>query len=173
MRRIKRYPVKDKNSLQYWPRVVGRLKATKNFIVIQIARYSPSMRLKAWMFRNLLGVKVGKNVSIGLMAMIDIFYPELITLGNEVILGYNCTILCHEFLRHEYRLGPVEIEDDVMIGANSTILPGVKIGRGAVVAAGALVDRDVSPYTMVGGVPARVIKKLQVEEQAENVVKLY
>ena len=172
MRRLKHYPVEDKNSLQYWPQVVGRFKAIKNFFIIQLCRYSPSMKLKAWLFKHLLGVKVGQNVSIGLMAMIDVFYPELITLGNEVILGYNSTILCHEFLRFEYRLGPVNIGDDAVICANSTILAGVNIGTGAVVAAGAVVDKDVPPYTMVGGVPARVIRKLDAEELKQNVFKI-
>jgi acetyltransferase-like isoleucine patch superfamily enzyme len=55
--------------------------------------------------------------------------------------------------------GPVEIGDDVWIGANSVILPGVRIGAGAVVAAGAVVNRDVPPYTVVGGVPARIISR--------------
>lgn len=172
MRRIQRFPVEGKNSLQYWPQVVGRWKAIKNFIIIQISRYSPSMRLKAWLFKHFLGIDVGQNVSVGLMAMVDIFYPELITLGNEVILGYNSTILCHEFMRHEYRLGPVVLENDVVVGANSTILPGVIIGTGAVVAAGSLVDKDVSPFTMVGGVPAREIKKIP-QGGAENVVQMH
>ncbi len=172
MRRVQRFPVKGKNSLHYWPRVVGRWKAVKNFLVIQFSRYSPSMRLKAWLFRHFLGMEVGRNVSVGLMAMFDIFFPELISLGNEVIIGYNSTILCHEFLRDEYRLGPVIVEDDVVIGANSTILPGISVGQGAVVAAGSLVDKDVPAYTMVGGVPARVIKTLPGRKR-DNVVQIH
>jgi len=172
LRRIQRYPVEGKNSLQYWPQVVGRWKSIRNFIIIQLSRYSPSMGLKTWLFRHLLGMEVGKNVSVGLMAMVDIFYPEMITLGNEVILGYNSTILCHEFLRHEYRLGPVRVEDDAVICANSTLLPGVTVGKGAIVAAGSVVTRDVAPYTMVGGVPAQVIKKLPGGKR-ENVVQMH
>ena len=51
----------------------------------------------------------------------------------------------------------VFIEDDVWVGANSTILKGVRIGRGAIIAAGAVVNKDVPPYTIVGGIPAKVI----------------
>jgi acetyltransferase-like isoleucine patch superfamily enzyme len=51
------------------------------------------------------------------------------------------------------------IEDDVWIGANCTILDGVHIGQGSVIAAGAVVNKDVAPYSVVGGVPARLIKK--------------
>ena len=53
---------------------------------------------------------------------------------------------------------PVIIEDDVWIGARVTILPGCRICKGSVIAAGAVVTRDVPPYTIVGGVPARFIK---------------
>jgi acetyltransferase-like isoleucine patch superfamily enzyme len=58
---------------------------------------------------------------------------------------------------------PIIIEDDVWIATRATILKGVHIGKGAVVAAGAVVTRDVPPYTMVGGVPAKVIKHLNVK----------
>ena len=55
--------------------------------------------------------------------------------------------------------GEIVIEDDVWIAANCTITPGTRIGHGAVVGAGAVVTRDVEPYAIVGGVPARVIKQ--------------
>ncbi|MCO6476121.1 MAG: hypothetical protein J5I94_05830 [Phaeodactylibacter sp.] len=58
------------------------------------------------------------------------------------------------------RSAPIIIEDDVWLGARSIVLKGVTIGRGAVVAAGAVATRDVPPYTMVGGVPAKVIRRL-------------
>ena len=57
---------------------------------------------------------------------------------------------------------PITIGNDVWIGGHSTILPGVTIGDGAVVAAGAVVTKDVEPNTIVGGVPAKVIKKIEV-----------
>lgn len=55
---------------------------------------------------------------------------------------------------------PIRIEDKVWFGANVTICPGVTIGEGAIVAAGAVVTKDVAPRTIVGGVPAKFIKKL-------------
>lgn len=154
MRNVVSFPVQGKNSLQYWHQAVNPLKATWNFIIIQICRYAPSLKVKNFLYRS-LGVKVGKNVSFGLMAMVDIFFPQLITIGDNSILGYNCTVLCHEFLIREYRTGPVVIGKDVMIGANATILPGISIGDGAIVGAGAVVTEDVAPYTAVFGVPAK------------------
>lgn len=62
---------------------------------------------------------------------------------------------------------PVVIEDDVWIGHGATILKGVKIGKGAIVAAGAVVSKDVPPYSIVGGVPAKVIRYRQEVEEGE------
>lgn len=147
-----------KNSLHLWYRAVNPLRVCRNFIIIIICRYIPSLHVKRWLY-NCLGMKVGKNVSVGLMAMMDIFFPQLITIGENSVLGYNCTILCHEFLIEEYRTGVVEIGRDVMLGANSTVLPGVIIGDGAVVGAGSLVNRDIPPGALAAGVPARVIRE--------------
>lgn len=63
--------------------------------------------------------------------------------------------------------GPVIVEEDVWIGANSVILSGVKIGRGAVIAAGSLVNKDVQRYAVVAGTPARIIK-MRFEEEEIN-----
>lgn len=134
------------------------LRASFNFIVITLCRYLPWLGVKNLLYRRLLGVKVEDGVAVGLMAMLDIFFPQYISIGANSIIGYNVTILTHEFLVREYRIGPVEIGRDVMIGANATILPGVRIGDGSVVAAGAVVTEDVPSGVMVGGVPARYIK---------------
>ncbi|WP_417510584.1 acyltransferase [Methylophaga sp.] len=61
-------------------------------------------------------------------------------------------------------MAPVTIEKNVWIGANATILPGVTIGEDAVIAAGAVVTKDVLPGTIVGGVPAKFIKNIDVDE---------
>lgn len=95
--------------------------------------------------------------------MVDVFFPELIKIGRNSVIGYNTTILAHEYLIKEYRLGEVIIGDEVMIGANTTILPGVTIGDGAVVAAGSVVHKDVAPGAFVGGNPMRVIERKSPE----------
>jgi len=125
-------------------------------LVIQVARYTPWVGAKRLLYRS-LGVTIGPYTAVGLMVMFDIFFPQDITIGQDTIIGYQSTILCHEFLRHEWRRGPVVIGNDVMIGANTTILPGVVIGDGAVVSAGSLVNRDVPAGAVVGGVPIRII----------------
>lgn len=145
-RRTTRYPVEGGNSLWQVYKTVSFWKVLKNTIVILIARYTPFVSVKNWLYRHLLRMKVGDQTAVALMVMMDIMFPEKITIGKNSVIGYNTTILAHEYLIKEYRLGEVVIGDEVMIGANSTILPGVVIGDGAIVAAGSLVHKDVPPW---------------------------
>lgn len=94
---------------------------------------------------------------------------RLISIGHNCAIGNYSLIMDSDFHdvddhRKPGVAEPVIIEDDVWIGARATILKGVRIGRGAVVAAGAVVTRDVPPRTLVGGVPARVIRQLPTRE---------
>ncbi|MGG5775169.1 heptaprenylglyceryl phosphate O-acetyltransferase [Bacillus subtilis] len=169
MRKTDRHPVSGANSLWHVYQTVPFLKVVKNFIVIQIARYTPFIGMKNWLYRTFLRMKVGKQTSFALMVMPDIMFPEKISVGTNTIIGYNTTILAHEYLIHEYRIGKVLIGDEVMIGANTTILPGVKIGDGAVVSAGTLVHKDVPAGAFVGGNPMRII--CTKEEMQERLKK--
>jgi len=157
VRRTTRYPVSGENSLWNVYKTVSFWKVMKNFMIIQIARYTPFLSVKNWLYRTFLRMKVGKKTSFALMVMPDIMFPEKITVGENSIVGYNTTLLAHEYLIREYRLGEIVIGNEVMIGANVTILPGVKIGDGATVSAGTLVHRDVPSGAFVGGNPMRII----------------
>ncbi|MGC4376845.1 acyltransferase [Fictibacillus sp. Mic-4] len=167
MRKTERYPVKGKNSLYQVYATVPFWKVAKNFIAIQIARYTPFLPLKNWIYRTFLRMKVGEGTAVALMVMMDIMFPERISIGRNSIIGYNTTILAHEYLIREYRLGDVIIGDDVMIGANSTILPGVTIGDGAIISAGTLVHKDVPAGAFVGGNPMRMIYTKEERERRE------
>ncbi|MFA4983561.1 MAG: acyltransferase [Candidatus Micrarchaeia archaeon] len=144
------------NSLLLWKRIKSPLRVAFSFALIYAARYSPSLRLKNFLYR-LCGAKVGARATFGLGAVIDIFFPELVEVGEESIIGYNSVLLAHEFLQGEYRTGKVEIGERVMIGANCTVLPGVKIGDGATVSAMSLVNRDIPAGQKWGGIPVRRI----------------
>ncbi len=159
LRNTEKYPVEGTNALWQIYRTVSKWKAIRNFAFIQLTRYSPSLRFKNWIYRHVLGMKVGQNTAFALMVMVDVFFPEKIHVGDNTIIGYNTTILAHEYLIREYRLGDVRIGSNVMIGANTTILPGVVIGDGAVVAAGSVVHADVAAGSFVGGNPLRVIRE--------------
>jgi acetyltransferase-like isoleucine patch superfamily enzyme len=109
--------------------------------------------------------KVGSGSYIGNNTIIDLSTD--ISIGKEVAIGPNCVIYTHD---HDYRnrqnvpwkgallKGPVVIMDGAWIASNVTILPGISIGKNAVVAAGAVVTRSVPDGTLVGGIPAKIIK---------------
>ncbi|MEZ3117104.1 DapH/DapD/GlmU-related protein [Halobaculum sp. MBLA0147] len=141
------------NSLRHWQDAKSYWEVAKNYLGTWVIRVSGDLDRKNRFLRR-LGVTVGENVSWGLEATPDVFWPERITLGDDVIVGYDATILCHEFLQDEYRVGDVVVGDRAMIGAGAVILPGVEIGHDAQVAANSLVADDVPPETTVAGVPA-------------------
>jgi acetyltransferase-like isoleucine patch superfamily enzyme len=112
----------------------------------------------------------GKNLTIGKRVFINSgckFQDQGgISIGDDVLIGHNVVIatLNHSFdPEHRGDLVPrrVQIGNKVWIGANATILPGIKIGDGAIIAAGAVVTKDVAPLTVVGGVPAKLIKTVK------------
>lgn len=147
----------DHAALSYFPSVTGGiLRVLWNAICIYTARFAPVFGIKALLYR-LVGAKVSRRAAVGLGVTLDIFFPQDITIQEDATVGYNTTILAHEFMRHEWRRGPVVICRDATIGANCTILPGVIIGAGATVSAMSLVNRDVPAGAFVGGVPIRLL----------------
>ena len=140
-----------------WSKIKNPLRVALNYLVIRISGFLPSLKIKNALYRS-IGIKVGKNVAIGLEVTFDIFFPELIEIGDNSIIGYHSTLLCHEFLVDKWKKGPVRIGRNVLIGANTTVLAGVVIESGATVSACSLVNRDVDRDALVGGVPAREIR---------------
>ena len=148
-----------KNSLRHVWKFRNPFRVFFNFGVIWLSKYIPCMEFKKD-FLGLSGMKIGKDVSIGLAAVFDIFYPELIEIGNNSIIGYNATILAHEFLVGELRTGKVKIGKNVMVGANTTILAGIEIGDGATICAATMVDGNVPAGAFAKGNPMVVqVKK--------------
>ncbi|MEN8321692.1 acyltransferase [Acinetobacter junii] len=110
-------------------------------------------------------IQLGNHIFIGGKA----WFSGEINIGNYVMFGPGVTILGgdHEYKNLEKpmffvkdnagRSSAVHIEDDVWVGANVTILKGVRIKRGAIVAAGSLVNKDVEEFEIVGGVPAKIL----------------
>src|SRR3989338_2619456 len=141
MRRLERRPVRGSNSLWQWRRARNPLVVTKNVILMKIAKTAP-LRVKNILYR-LMGVRLGERVAVGIDTTIDVFFPELIEIGDDAIIGAGAMVLTHEFLQNEWRRGPVRIGSRCMIGARSVILAGVTIGAGASVSAMTLVDRDI------------------------------
>ena len=110
---------------------------------------------------------IGESTYISGPLHVDVGAP--VRIGNRVQFGHHVVLLTveHEIGPSESRCGalvaaPISIGDGVWLGSCVTVLPGVSIGHGAIVATGAVVCRDVAPNTLVGGVPARLIRELDV-----------
>lgn len=111
-----------------------------------------------------IGLKVGDHSQLGANSRIG---PH-VTIGNHVLMGPDAVIMTtsHAFedpdrlirLRGADSIRPIMIGDDVWIGTRCVILPGITIGNGAVIGANSVVTKDVLPYSIVGGVPAKFIR---------------
>ena len=104
-------------------------------------------------------VVIGDNVTI----KNGVYLYDGITIEDDVFVGPNATFCNDRYPKSknkDFKLEPILIKKGASIGANATILPGVTIGSCSVVAAGAVVNRDVEPYTVVAGCPAKVVKTL-------------
>lgn len=124
---------------------------------------------------RLRGVKIGKQTHVARGVLLDDHNPELIEIGERVGITSGVMIICHkrDMSYYKYGMNPqqcpfiygkVVIEDDVHIGIRSIIMPGVTIGKGAVIGAGSLVTHDIPPYSVAVGSPAKVVKTYTKEE---------
>jgi len=115
----------------------------------------------------MMGAVLNIGAVIGERTMIDMN----VVVGGRAIVGKNCHIGAGTVLAGVIEppsADPVIIEDDVLIGANAVVLEGVKVGKGAVVAAGSIVVKNVEPYTVVAGVPAKMLKKVDDRTKAKT-----
>ncbi|MBI9032100.1 acyltransferase [bacterium] len=125
-------------------------------------------KVRIFLFR-LMGVKIGKNTFIGVHVTIDSSYPKHVIIGNNCGIATGTVILAHRRDVSEYSINKgyndypfkvmdVVINDNVQIGTNTTILPGIVIGNGSIIGAGSVVTKDVPPHSLAVGLPAKVIK---------------
>ncbi len=161
-------------------------------LIFCLPRFAIFNRMKT-LFLSLMGARVGRRCvfypgvwimpGYGLTAGDDVDFAlgVIVTtaggvdIGNRVLIGYRSQILSTnhripdggERIFDAGHVGKrVSIGDDVWIGASCIILPGVSIGEGAVVAAGSVVARDVKPFAIVAGVPAKVIRQRPVTDNS-------
>ncbi len=137
--------------------MVSPIRQAKDRILQLIAFQVPgakSLRVRLHRWR---GVKIGEGVWIGYQVLLDTSRPDLISIGDNVIISVRAMLIAH------FR-GPqgITIENDAFVGPGAIILPNVTIGRGAVVTAGSVVSSSVGPMTVVQGNPARPIAKCGV-----------
>ncbi len=154
-------------------------------LILRVVSYIPIHTLR-WLFYSLAGVKIGRGAHLHMGT--QFFDPCRVEIGEGTIVGQNAFLDGRDKLKigkhvdiasdvmiynseHDIKAAdfaaicePVEIGDYVFIGPRSIILPGVKIGKGAIIAAGAVVTKDVADFAIVGGVPAKVIGERENKE---------
>lgn len=153
--------------------------------IVRVAGLIPCHLIRKLIYKA-AGVKIGRGSHIHMGA--QFFYPASIKIGSgtiigqgifldgrdKLVIGDNVDIASevmiynseHDINAEDFKaiIAPVEIGDYVFIGPRAIILPGVKIGRGAVIAAGAVVTKDIPEYAVVGGIPAKVIGERNLKE---------
>lgn len=127
---------------------------------------------------NLYKCKIGRNCKIDAYVYIEegveigdeckirpfVFIPTGVKVGNRVFIGPGVIFMNDKYpkVKGEWKLLRTLVEDDVSIGGGAVILPGINIGRGALIGAGAVVTKNVPPNAIVAGNPARVIKSIKI-----------
>jgi acetyltransferase-like isoleucine patch superfamily enzyme len=126
-------------------------------------------------FRYPRKISIGSNVSInrGTKIFASYHYKEAeIIIGNDISIGPEVVIFSaghdHQFINLPDIAKTIKINDCVWIGGRSVILPGVEIGEGAVIGAGSIVTKNIPPYTIAAGNPAKAIKPRTIKSQQSN-----
>ena len=120
-------------------------------------------------FLKMQGVKVGKNCMLSPFCRIDTSYPNLVEIGDECCITHGAVILGHDYSlkrvgRSTIEKGKTVLKRNVFVGANAVVLPGITVGENSVIAAAAVVTRDVPPNVIVAGNPAKIIRQLATHE---------
>jgi maltose O-acetyltransferase len=150
-----------------------------SYLYYIFARYAPVNKIRIFCLRKIRYIQIGNDCHIGPNITLvplggDIFEnkydkaEKFLRIGDRVGVGPNVSFICSSHPDQSWKLlkinpgkiAPIIIDDDVWIGAGAILLPGVKIHQCSIIGAGAVVTKDVPPYTVVAGVPARFIKML-------------
>ena len=162
-----------------------------NYATNRLVANLPSHHARRWWYRQLLGVPIGAGSSLHLGCYLWFYGPGQLrrrglSIGKSTLVNRDCCLDARArlsigsnvsispgvmILTTQHRIDdpefglegrPVVIEDHVFIGSRALVMPGVTVGRGAVVAAGAVVTKDVAPLSVVGGNPARPIAERRI-----------
>ena len=175
---IKKQPVPNYEANGLWKtmRLSAKEHGYKSALVLGFVRLKDHM-LNVWAqtfpwnrarvaMQRWRGVRIGKNVHVGTYVNMDLPYPYFIAVEDGVSLAGSITILAHNKPLEYHKnvspsyIAPVIIRKNAWVAVNVTLLPGIEIGEGAIVASNSLVNKDVPPMTLYGGIPAKFIKDL-------------
>jgi maltose O-acetyltransferase len=182
------FPIRDKEGKSLtWKQGINKISnriesyfLDFELMLLHLTTHIPLHSVRNFIWR-LAGIKIGRGST--LHTGVRVFDPKGITIGNDTIVGYACfidgrdkvAIGNHTDIASEVMIysqehdissidfvassSPVTIGNYVFVGPRAIIMPGIKIGDGAIIAAGAVVTKDVDPFAVVGGVPAKFISE--------------
>ena len=155
--------------LKFIKKIKSNMERLRIRILHHLARHIPGSKFRV-IFHKWRGVKIGRNVFIGLDVHLDDSSPNNIIIENGAFITAGTLILVHQRNLEKYGQNswvgdckfstkPVHIKKGAHIGVRSVIMPGVTIGKGAIIGSKSLVTKDVPDYCLALGSPARVVKK--------------
>jgi len=168
------FPINEKEVMDYYGysgtfgRLKIRLKFLKNWILHSLAYSSPLSEFSVNMQKS-RGVKIGKNCHFNPYVLIDLIYPKMVEIGDNVTLGSHSMIFAHSnpsanlFLKQgEYprKISKVIIKTGAVINPGVIIIAGVTIGENSIISPRSVVTQDIPDYCVAVGNPARVVKKI-------------
>lgn len=167
--------INEKEILEYYgyTGTIGRIKMRWRFLkswVFHSLAYSTPFSGFAINLQRSRGVNIGENCHFSPYVLIDLIYPHLVTIGNNVTIGSNAMIFAHvnpttnivlKKSGYARKVEPISIKSGAIIFPGCIITAGVTIGENSMIGAGSVVAEDVPDYCIVVGNPARVVKKIE------------
>ncbi|MFQ6020714.1 MAG: acyltransferase [Candidatus Aenigmatarchaeota archaeon] len=150
-----------KSAGRRWFKLRNPIKILFNSFIITLLRYFPSSGLKNFLYRSLLGVKIGKRVVISPDVILDPLFPELIEIGDDTLIGWGARIFTHEFSINKVKIGKIKIGKKVLVGGFSLVRPDIIIEDNVFIASHSYVNKNVKKNSIVGGIPIKKLKKVK------------
>ncbi|MFH1182266.1 MAG: acyltransferase [Candidatus Woesearchaeota archaeon] len=144
------------NPARIWYKYKNPLLQAFNYSIVLFAKPLPPCEFKNHLYR-LIGVKIGKKVSIAPDCILDTIFPELIRIDDDVIIGWGTKLYTHEFTQNTVRIGTIHFHNNSLVGEWSILRPGIEIGENSLIAAASFVNKDVPKNLVEGGVPIHIL----------------
>ena len=168
------FPINEKEVMDYYgySGSFGRLKIKTKFLrswILHSLAYSSPLSNFSVKMQRARGVKIGKNCHVNPYVLIDLIYPKMIEIGDNVSLGSHSMIFAHSnpsanlFLKqsdYPRKVSKVVIKSGVVINPGAIIIAGVTIGENSIISPRSGVTQDIPDYCIAVGNPARVVKKI-------------
>ena len=174
-----KYPVEDYGDVSIWKVIKQFFTNGYHRLLVNSMNWTMLEPFNPRNFRiktlRKLGAKVGKDVFIGDYVRVDLNHADLITIEDGVHIAGDVRLLCHKkdlsnyrvgdvYGQQPYKYGEIHLCKNCAIGTGALVMPGVTVGEGAIVGAGAMITKDIPAWTMALGRPAKVVKEIPKRE---------